>query len=333
MKLAACPVLFDEAAHTYTDSADGKVLGGVTPIVAWMFPQTYGGVPQAVLARAAERGHKVHEACQVADDFGILPDDAPSEARDYLRLCKEHGMESIANEYLVWDGRDIASSIDVVARTGGCADGEVVLLDIKTTSEVHHDNVRLQLSIYAFLFEMMNPALKVRGLYVAWLPKPQYGQPALIETAPRVPSEDCREIIRAYLAGEDSAPYRERLFPEAAAPPAAPPPAGDAPLPAEVRDAEAEIIRLETALRSMKEKKEKLQAGLLELMRENGVKRYETPQMVITYVAPSERERFDTKRLSFEHPDIYKEYLASSPVGDGVRIKIKSKPRDIEITD
>ena len=48
------PVIFDEAAHTYT--LNGVRLSGVTAIVKWMFPETYKDIPQSVLEKAADHG-------------------------------------------------------------------------------------------------------------------------------------------------------------------------------------------------------------------------------------------------------------------------------------
>ena len=41
--LVCSPVVFDNEHHTYT--LDGHSLSGVTPIIAWLFPDTYKGTP------------------------------------------------------------------------------------------------------------------------------------------------------------------------------------------------------------------------------------------------------------------------------------------------
>lgn len=313
MTLKQSKVVFDENGHSYT--LYGKKLSGVTPIVSWMFPETYHDIPTGVLNEAAARGSNVHKYCQMIDNLGIVPPEAPEEEKAYLDLCAQNGYSSVANEYLVSDDKDIASSIDVVMQTEDCAPTEVDLIDIKTTSQIHKDNVLLQLSIYAYLFEKMNKGLKVRKLRVIWLPKPQYGTPKIVDCAPRIDAKTCKEIIKAYVNGESSERFR-CLFGGVAK--------TDTELPAQVVDAGKQIIQLEAILKDIKTKEEELKNGLLELMKQNGVKKYESDRMIITYVAPTSSARVDGARLKEKYPDVYKDCVKTSETKDSIRIKNKN---------
>ena len=84
------------------------------------------------------------------------------------------------------------------------------LADIKTTSKVHEDNVRLQLSIYAYLFELNNPDCYVDRLFCLWLPKPQYGEGEIYEVK-RVSTELCKAIIEAYVKGLEGLDFAEMI--------------------------------------------------------------------------------------------------------------------------
>lgn len=308
-ELCKSPVVFDAKSHTY--ELDGMPLQGVTPIVAWMFPDTYADIPPSVLDRAAAHGKAVHEQCQLAGNLGLLPDNALDETREYLRLLQESGHDTLAGEYLVSDGRDIASSIDVVL-------DDLSLADIKTTSKIHRDNVTLQLSIYAWLFELQNPCLKSGGLYVIWLPKPMYGSPAMIGL-PRIPSADCAEVVAAYLKGDRPDTLRARLFPNHTA---AATPAGET-LPATLHDAEAAIADIDTRLKTLKERREKLAGGLLSLMEKAGVKKWEGERLTLTYVAPTVRRVLDGAKLKADQPDVYAAYSKDTETKASVRITIK----------
>lgn len=312
INLKQSKVVFNEQEHTYM--LGGKALSGVTPIVSWMFPETYHDIPQSVLDTAAARGGNIHRYCQMADNLGILPPDAPDEVKAYLDICARHGITSVANEYLVSDGKNIASSIDIVTQTADCAPTEVDLIDIKTTSQVHKDNVLLQLSIYAYLFERMNKGLKVRNLYVIWLPKPQYGAPSLIDSGARIDAKTCKAIVKAYVNGDSSEPFRSMFGGVAQT---------STELPVQVIDAEKQIIQLEATLKDIKAKKDELQNGLLDLMKQNGVKKYESDRMIITYIAPSSSARIDSARLKSEYPNVYEDCVKMSETKESVRIKIK----------
>ena len=52
-------VIFDPEKHEYT--LNGRQLSGVTPIVAWLFPETYKGIPQQVLEGSGARQHDTRE--------------------------------------------------------------------------------------------------------------------------------------------------------------------------------------------------------------------------------------------------------------------------------
>jgi len=310
-ELAQSPVIFGADTHTY--ELYGKPLQGVTPIVAWMFPDTYADIPQSVLDRAAAHGKAVHEQCQLAGNLGLLPDNALDETREYLRLLQESGHDTLAGEYLVSDGKDIASSIDVVL-------DDLSLADIKTTSKIHRDNVSLQLSVYAWLFEMQNPCLKAGRLYVIWLPKPMYGSPAMLEL-PRVPSADCEAVVAAYLRGDSPDALRARLFPNHTA---AATVAGET-LPATLHDAEAAIADIDTQLKTLKERRDRLAEGLLSLMEKAGVKKWEGGKLTLTYVAPTVRKVLDGAALKADHPDVYAAYSKETETKASVRITLKKE--------
>lgn len=307
------PVIFDEAAHTYT--LEGVRLSGVTAIVKWMFPDTYKDIPQSVLEKAAEHGSLIHKKCEQYDNCGF-GDDLP-EVRDYVRLKRENGLTTIENEYLVDDGKDIASSVDVVFDKDGS--GMYSLADIKTTSKIHKDNVTLQLSIYAYLFEKCNKGKKVGRLFVIWLPKEQYGTAELMELG-RIGSADCKKIVKAYLAKEDATPYREKYFGGVEASTEIEP--IEEALPATLKDAEDEIIKIETKLKQMEERKKELKDGLYELMVQHNVKKWQSEKLQIIRKLESTRESVDTAKVKNQYPEVYADCLKVSKVKGSITINI-----------
>lgn len=308
-------VIFNEAEHTYT--LNGKKLSGVTAIVKWLFPDTYTDIPESVLMKAAAHGSLIHSKCELYDTCG-LGDDLP-EVQEYIRLKAENSLTTEANEYLVDDGKDIASSIDVVFSKG--EDGCYPLADIKTTSKIHVDNVTLQLSIYAYLFERCNKGKKAGKLYVIWLPKEKYGKAELMELK-RLPTAACKKIIKAYLAKEDSTPYRVKYFGvEKKTENTEIEPIEEA-LPVSLKDAENEIIKLETAIKELEAKQKEMKAGLLSLMVEHNVKKWGSDRLTITRKLDGTRESLDTAKLKKEYPDIYAECVKISPTKGSITIKV-----------
>ena len=83
------------------------------------------------------------------------------------------------------------------------------------------------------------------------------------------------------------------------------------------------IADVERELKALKSKSEEMKAALLQAMQENNVCKLSTPELDVTYIAPTRRERFDTKEFKEACPDLYDEFVTISPVGASVRIKLK----------
>ena len=58
-------------------------------------------------------------------------------------------------------------------------------------------------------------------------------------------------------------------------------------------------------------------------MEQKGVVKLDNDVVTITYIAPTDRETFDSKKFKEEQPDMYDEYVKISPVKASVRIKVK----------
>lgn len=184
IELVSSKVVFDELAHTYNYM--GQMLSGVTSLLhRTLFADKYTGISAEVLAKAAEYGHNIHEQIELVDSLGVESDN-PS-VQDYVRMKQENNLTPLVNEYLVSDEMTYASSIDIVF-------DDLTLADVKTTSRLDMDYLSWQLSIYAHLFEMQNPGLKVPRLLAIWLPKPRYGKSMLVEVQ-RKPLEAIKVLL------------------------------------------------------------------------------------------------------------------------------------------
>ena len=314
MKLPKCDVIFDKETHEY--HKQGMKLSGVTPIVSWLFPETYAGIPDYVMTAAAEYGSMIHSACQMSDVVGIAEHES---VKAYQSLKKRMGLTTIANEYLVSDGVAIASSIDVVCEQENI-EGDA-LADIKTTSRVHRHHLAVQLSIYAWLYEWQT-GRKVGNLYCIWLPKERYGQPDIIPVQ-RLAAEVCQFIVKEYFtAGNTNEKARQALVDAGLDITESVPQVAAEQIPAQYGDVVDEVIRIETELASLKEREKTLKDGLLQLMRENGVKKWTADGLTLTYVAETTRKAVDSTKLKKEYPEVYEACMRESKVSDSIKISI-----------
>lgn len=83
------------------------------------------------------------------------------------------------------------------------------------------------------------------------------------------------------------------------------------------------IITLETQKKAITEECENIKAQILEAMETNGIQKFECDELTITHVDAGTSERFDSKALKEELPDIYDQYVKITPVKSSIRVKIK----------
>lgn len=83
------------------------------------------------------------------------------------------------------------------------------------------------------------------------------------------------------------------------------------------------IAEYEKALKELKEKEDLLKESIKSEMEEKGIIKIENDDLVISYVAPTDRITFDSTRFKKENPKMYDEYLKISPVKSSIRIKVK----------
>lgn len=83
------------------------------------------------------------------------------------------------------------------------------------------------------------------------------------------------------------------------------------------------IAFFERQMKFIKEQEEMLKNAILKEMEEKNIVKIDTDEMTITYIAPTDRETFDSKAFRKEHGDLYDEYVKMSPVKSSIRIKVK----------
>ena len=296
MELVKSPVIFDPEAHTYS-LPEGTRFQGITGMLRrQLFPDEYRDVPQHILDRAAERGHAVHQLCELVDDLGITPDNP--EAQAYIKLKADLGLDHLCSEYIVSDEKYFASPIDKVYRDG---EDTFTLADIKTTYKLNEEYVRWQLSVY--LFELQNPGAKISRLLALWL-RDGHASGYPME---RIPSEIVIGLLDAEREG--------RQFVNPLAVPCN--------LPEKYRQMEQQIAEIDRQAKYWAEQKKVLMDGIMREMVLAGAYSWEGDGIRLTRRKESIREDFDKKRLKDEHPDIYAAYIKETPVAGSVTLKIK----------
>lgn len=92
-----------------------------------------------------------------------------------------------------------------------------------------------------------------------------------------------------------------------------------------------ELYKVELTLQNLKKKQDEIQAQadeirnlILKAMKEQGIKSFENDFLKLTYIAPSERETIDTKKLKKDLPEIAQKYSKKISVKETVRITLRN---------
>ena len=297
--LNASKVTFFEESHQYF--LGEKELKGVTgTLIKKAFPDTYKNIPESVLMKAAERGALIHNTfetfCSIFDaDIKQYPNPT-EELLAFHSMLVSYDLHYVASEYLVTDGENFASAIDGVFADN---EGNIYLVDYKTTATLHYDNVSLQLSIYAKWFEEQNPDLKVKEIVCMWFKNGQ----SKFQPLPRVSDEQIDDLINAYLA--DDAEYQYKVE-----------------VPEQFSALEQEYRLITARMDALKIKQDDLKEQMMKMMEANKQKSIKTNIGSYSYVAASTKKTFDTKLFKDTEPDHYEHYLKETTTKPSIRIKL-----------
>ena len=281
---------FNEEKHEYT--LNGKKLISVTQLMKKHgLAPNYDNVPVEVLKNKAQRGSLVHKEIEeyLKDKkFGFT--DELYEFVEYLKNNKN--INALRSEFIVHNDI-VAGTVDLLIQEGE----SLVIADIKTTTKLHKEAIRWQLSIYAYLSGLdiksgralhFNDGLKVVEFEL--LP--------MEEVANLMECERCNQL------------YKKELD-----------------LSNNVLE---ELYKVEQVIKYYEDKKEEaekqakeMRQALMKAMEKANISNFENDHIKITYVAPTVRKSIDSTRLKKEQPSIYDEYQKESNVKASLRITIK----------
>lgn len=297
MKLKELPIHFDSENHVYTNTVTGRELKGITStLMRRLFPKKYEGIPQYILDNAARKGTAVHNEIECAEEFS--GEFTTVQGENYRKMRDEYKLKFLTSEYCVSDLANYASKIDLVFEED---DNSVSIADIKTTSSFDKESVSWQLSIYAYLFSLSNPDIKIKHLYGIWVREKDC---SLIEV--RLHSYD--EVERLFFCDINDTEFTS----------------AENSLPDYMESKESRLYTLAREIKELTWEYDKLKAELVDEMYRNGDKCIDTGRMIVTYMGSQSRMTLDTKRLKQERGEIYNRYIKETVTKPSVKITIKN---------
>lgn len=172
---------FDEASHTY--KLNGVKIPCVSDIMEPLKNAHYSGISEVTLKKAAERGTILHNTIENWIKFGI--EDVPQEYEGYFKcfldFMKEKNPKILGSEVRMYHKLlKYSGTADLIADING----EITLIDYKSTSVISDMNCSVQLEAYA-------QALASHGIRIARkgiLPLRKDGKSQMVE----YPAKDVR---------------------------------------------------------------------------------------------------------------------------------------------
>lgn len=292
-------VTFIEESHQYFIGK--KELKGVTgTLIKKAFPDTYKNIPESVLMKAAERGELIHNTfetfCSIFDaDLKQYPNPT-EELLAFHSMLVAYDLHYVASEYLVTDGENFASAIDGIFAD---KEGNIYLVDYKTTATLHYDNVSLQLSIYAKWFEEQNPDLKVKEIVCMWFKNGQ----SKFQPLPRVADWQIDDLINAYLADDIEYQYKVEV-------------------PEQFSALEQEYRLVSARMDALKIKQDDLKEQMMKMMKANKQKSIKTNIGSYSYVESTTKRTLDMKLFKEKYPNAYEKLTKVSISKPSIRIKL-----------
>lgn len=85
------------------------------------------------------------------------------------------------------------------------------------------------------------------------------------------------------------------------------------------------IADFERKMKEIQRVEDEIRRAILEEMQEKKISKIETDELLITYIATTDRQTFDTKAFRTDYHDLYDQYIKVTPVKESVRIKLKER--------
>lgn len=289
-------IIFDSVSHTYTSAMTGQILPSVNQIISFVYGSGVEFVRPDILQSAAERGTAIHKEIEMLIT-GKIEDVKHWETVAFSEWAQDNklNLTKAKVEQIVCVPGMFAGTADLVC------DG---LFDYKTSKNKPTKEMlkhwQKQLSFYYY-------ALKNAG-----------EEPKKM-TVLHLSGSDCTPYELDYL-GDEFVEETVKMFQEGRK--------------EEDPKAQTELQTVtQTQLRIFAENIRKISAIEKEVdavreqikdeMEKRGIMALEVGDVLISYVGPSKRKAFDSKRFKAENEDLYKKYLKESEVNGQIRIRVK----------
>lgn len=186
--------IFIPETHQYVDSITGRVVPSVTKIADFIVGESYEGIDEAILQRAAKHGTRLHRIAEKYINHEDLSNLNPNDLifLEAFKTLEEAKLPSvIVKSEVKLCNQNLAGTLDILLESDEIA-------DIKTYADMSDKlllKARWQISLYYYL-----AGIKKEKGYILHIPKSMKYKYYEIDTFSH---EECEEQVKKYYASTE----------------------------------------------------------------------------------------------------------------------------------
>lgn len=302
---------FESQEHVYSVNGDIATISVTELLKKHGLAPNYDGVDKAVLRASAEKGKEIHKDLEnVLNKVSYEPTTA--QGQHFAEWVKENLDCGVGEQMLAYeeDGFILAGTADVMAFG---VNGETIIGDHKNTTVLHREYVSWQVSLLDYMARKLGDE-KINGNTIYWRGTDKFlcflydNKNGDMKVCPLEKVSD-DEIERLILCERKGEIYQRPML------------VIDNELQQRIEEAEKFLLEKEKEYKQAEETAKVLRAQLCKLMEEQRISKWETDNIRVTYIAPTERVAVDSRKLKDKYPIAYSECQKVSKVKGYIKIE------------
>ena len=311
-------VEFEEKGHIYSVNGDIASISVTELLKKHGLSPNYDGVNKQALRESSEKGKKVHKDLENVLNVVDYKPTTP-QGEQFAEWVKNNFDCGVGEQMLGYekDGMIIAGTADVM---GISKNGKYLIIgDHKNTSVFHREYVTWQVSILDYFARKLGDE-KINGKLLNWKGAkefycfhydPKSGKMTVYKLD-KIDDNEIEKLLDCEFKGEI---YQRPML------------VIDPEFEKRYLEAEKEFMAIETTAKELQLKRDELRSELVKLFEEQGIKSWESKngKLLVTYIAPQEQIRVDSKKLKEKFPQAYADCQKLVKVKSSVRVTIRGE--------
>jgi len=303
---------FKEKGHTYLVNGDIASISVTELLAKHKLSPDYSNVPKATLKASAVRGKGIHKDLEnILNQANYEP--TTEEGERFEKWVKENLDSGVGEQVLGLDfgGMLIAGTADVM---GFLKNGTMFIADHKTTTEIHTESVSWQVSILDYMARKLN-GQSINGKPFNWFGAKKFfvfhydkDHNLTVKELEKVEDSEIEKLLSCELNG--TLYQRKELVIE-----------ND--FAVQLEQCETLLANIEIQKKVAENECKELRSKLLEEMKRQGIKSWDTGKIRATYVEQTDKIMVDSAKLKANFPQVYSQCTKLSTTSAYVKIKVR----------